>query len=149
VDITPDGDAAYDFKIQDSSGEVSVQVKMQRQKDHRPMTANEGYRCLSEKYSVVETQRTRGGIDKKTGKDTRPYQFGEFDILAVSMAPSTGDWDQFRYTVGNWLIPRKEDANLLLKFQPVSLKKNEFWTDDICQCIEWFRSNIKKIIPST
>lgn len=28
-----------------------------------------------------------------------PSYLGEFDILAVSMEASTGDWTQFRYTV--------------------------------------------------
>lgn len=38
---------------------------------------------------VVETPRTRGGKDLTSGEDTRPYRYGEFDILAVSMHPST------------------------------------------------------------
>lgn len=147
VDITPDGDAPYDFKIKDDFGDVSIQVKMQRQKAHRPMTAKEGYSFLSSDFYVVETQRTRGGKDPQTGKDTRPYHFGEFDLIAVSMAPCTNLWEEFRYTVANWLLPRKEDSQLLLKFQPVSLEPNEYWTNNLVECIKWFRSGLKKTIP--
>ena len=39
---------------------------------------------------VAETKRTRGGVDLVTGQKTRPYRFGDFDILAVCLQPSTG-----------------------------------------------------------
>lgn len=145
-DITPDGDHAYDFLLRSGQQEISIQVKMQRKKAQRPMLASEGYRSLSNKMFTVETQRTRGGKDPKTGEDTRPYRFGEFDILAVSMQASTGDWNQFRYTVANWLLPRPEDTRLILKFQPVSLEPNDDWTDDFETCIGWFMQNKNKVI---
>lgn len=141
-----DGDESYDYKIKDSSGSVSIQVKMQRKKEQRPMMANEGYRSLSNDKYVVETQRTRGGVDPKTGDDTRPYKFGEFDILAVAMEPSTNDWHKFMYTVADWLIPRQEDENLILKFQPVSSTPDDDWTDDLIKCINWLRAGNKKTI---
>ncbi len=96
---TLEGDFPYDFLLKDSNGDVRIQVKMQRLKDHRPMMANQGYRYLPADMYVVETQRTRGGIDPQTQRQTRPYRFGEFDILAVSMHPSTNDWSKFMYTV--------------------------------------------------
>jgi len=145
-DITPAGDHPYDYLLRDSIGNVSIQVKMQRQKDHRPMRASEGYKILSSDMYVVETQRTRGGRDPKTGEDTRPYRFGEFDILAVSLHPSTNDWSLFRYTVANWLIPRVENTQQLLKFQPVAMELNDDWTDDLETCVGWFRSGTSKTI---
>ena len=99
VDNTPAGNHPFDFVLTDSDGSVRVQVKMQRQKIHRPMMANEGYRFLPPDMFVVETQRTRGGRHPTTGENTRPYKFDEFDILAVSLHPSTGDWSRFLYTV--------------------------------------------------
>ena len=137
-DITPPGDLPFDFKIVDSIGEVGIQVKMQRKKAQRPIMANEGYRVLSNDKYVVETQKTRGG--EKDGENTRPYRFGEFEILAVSMHPSTNDWSEFRYTVARWLLPDFKDDSRILKFQPVPLEKNEDWTDSLEECIEWFRS---------
>ncbi|MDA8169427.1 MAG: hypothetical protein M0Z59_06990 [Nitrospiraceae bacterium] len=145
-DITPPCEAPYDFLLDDSKGQVRIQVKMQRLKNKKPMMANEGYKFLSSDKYAVETQKTRGGKDKKTNSDTRPYRFGEFDILAVAMHPSTGDWNDFGYTVADWLIARSDNEDLLLKFQPVAKKPNEDWTGSLEECIKWFRDGIKKKI---
>jgi hypothetical protein len=90
-DVTPPGDHPFDFMFQHSNGPVRVQVKLQRQKAHRPMTANEVLRsfAFSADLFVVETQRTRGGRTS-TGEKTRPYRFGEFDVLGVCLHPL--DW---------------------------------------------------------
>jgi hypothetical protein len=130
------GDQSYDFLISDSARQVRIQVKMQRLKGGNPMMANQGYRILPPDMYVVETQRTRGGTDK-AGKKTRPYRFGEFDILAVSMHPSTHEWDRFMYTVANWLLPDPHDADSILKFQPIAVVANDVrrragWTGSRC-----------------
>lgn len=109
------------------------------------MTAKEGYRSLSSEKLAVETQKTRAGVNE-SGGDTRPYRFGEFDILAVNIEASTGDWSQFRYTVGRWLLPRPEASELLLKFQPVSLMPNDDWTDRLDVAVGWFLGGQKKTI---
>ena len=140
------GDFPYDFMLRDGVGPVRVQVKMQRLKAHKPMLANDGYNYLPSGMYVVETQRTRGGKDARTGEDTRPYHFGEFDVLAVSMHPSTADWSVFMYTLCDWLLPRPEDPNLLLKFQPVATSPNDVWTDQFETCITWFRSGARRKI---
>ncbi len=145
-DVTPDGNDSFDFKIKDSKGSVTIQVKMQRQKEHQPMMADKALKILPAGSYVVETQRTRGGKDLRTGENTRPYRFGEFDILAVSMHPSTNSWDSFRYTVADWLLPMPKKKKLLLKFQPVSIEPDEDWTDDLLTCIEWLRSGKRKTI---
>jgi excisionase family DNA binding protein len=139
-------DPPYDFLLDDGQGPIKVQVKLQRKKADRPMLASEGYRWLSPEMFAVETQRTRGGKDLKTGEDTRPYRFGEFDILAVATEPSTQKWDTFRYTVGRWLIPRLTNSQLLLKFQPVPAFSNSDWTDSFETCVGWFRSGLVKTI---
>ncbi len=139
------GDPPYDFLLKDIAGEVRIQVKMQRQKEHRPMMANEAYRYLPNIMYVVETQRTRAG--QRNGESTRPYRFGEFDILAVSMQPSTKSWKDFMYTVERWLLPNPQNPNQLLKFQPVSATRNNTWTNDFQECVSWLRSGeIKRII---
>ena len=143
---TLEGDFPYDFLLRDPTGEVRIQLKMQRLKDHRPMMASQGYAYLPTDMYVVETQRTRGGTDPHTKQQTRPYRFGEFDILAVSLHPSTNDWSTFTYTVSDWLIPRPEDANLMLKFQPVAKTPDLNWTNDFNQCVSWLRSGRKKRI---
>ena len=72
-----EGDAAYDFLIEDALGQVSIQVKMQRRQKGIPLVRNGKF--------VVETQRTR------TGKDAEVKQRGH--IASVSSTSS-----QFRYT---------------------------------------------------
>ncbi|MGH9928020.1 MAG: hypothetical protein ACREA9_02200 [Pyrinomonadaceae bacterium] len=137
-DVTPPGDAAYDFMIEDAVGRITIQVKMQRKERGEPKVKNGKY--------VVETQRTRGGKDSATGLATRPYRFGEFDILAVSMHPSTNDWNTFMYLVGSWLRPRPADPKLLEVFQPIPQEPNEDWTDELSTCIAWLRSGTKKTV---
>ena len=146
-DVTPKGDLPYDCLIKNKEGPVRVQVKMQRRKNHRPMMANEGFRRFSKDKFVVETQRTRGGKDS-AGENTRPYRFGEFDILAVSLHPSTNNWNDFRYTVANWLLPEPAAPSLLLKFQPVSKNPDADWSSNFLEVVGWFRAGTKKRIAS-
>jgi hypothetical protein len=145
-EIVLGSDMPYDFLLEDAVGQVRVQVKMQRRVGGRPMSAKEASRMLSADMFVVETQRTRGGVDRSTGEDTRPYRFGEFDVIAVSMHPSTNNWDSFMYTVGDWLLPRQDNSTQLMKFQPVSPNTNEDWTSDFITCVSRFRSGKKKHI---
>ena len=66
--------------------------------------------------------------------------------LCSSREPVSKRWDDFLYTVSDWLIPRPEDRSLMLKFQPVSPEPNEDWTDQFDQCVAWFRAKLKKTI---
>lgn len=143
--VTPSGDLPYDFRLDDGVGAVRVQVKLQGSLAHRPMMANQAYRFLPADMFVVETQRTRKGSDP-TGGSTRPYRFGEFDVLAVAMHPSTNKWDTFMYTVADWLLPALDNPSNLLKFQPVAPTPNDDWTDDFFEVVNWFRSATKKTI---
>ena len=133
------GNTAFDFLIQDQIGPVKIQVKMQRKEKGVPL--------LRKGKFVVETQKTRGGKDS-AGEDTRPYRFGEFDLLAVSLQPATLNWNSFAYTVGSWLLARHNSQHLLNVLQPVARIPNDDWTDDLLVCIEWLRSGKqKKIAP--
>ena len=146
-DITSKGDHSYDFLLKDETGQVRVQVKMQRQEQHVPKVARPSSRpwsFLPSAMYVVETQRTRGGKNSQTGEKTRPYVFGQFDILAVSLHPSTNEWGKFLYTVASWLLPAKDNPNWLQVLQPVAQQPDEFWTDDFLESVRWFRSGVKK-----
>lgn len=135
MDITEEGNFAYDAHIRKGRRRVRIQVKMQRKKDQRPMKANEGYRDLPADVYVVEVQRTRGGKDAE-GRATRPYRFGEFDLLAVCMEPSTRDWRRFMYAVADHLQPDPKDAKIIRKFQAVPEKSDDVWTDNLEQCLK-------------
>lgn len=140
TDVTPSGGVPYDAELRDGAGSVRVQIKLQRRKSGRPMMGNEVPRRLafSNEFFVVETQKTRAG--KRGGRATRPYRFGEFDILGVSLAPSSKDWTQFTYTVERWLLPDPDVADSIYKFQPVSPRANVDWTGDLLECVAWLRS---------
>jgi hypothetical protein len=146
-DVTSEGDLPYDFKLNDGKGPVTVQVKLQRSKSGRPAQANEGYIRFPSDMYLIEPQKTRKG--EMRGESTRLYRFGEFDILAASMQPSTNDWSSFMYTVSDWLLPDSRDKSRILKFQPIPMKPNDDWTDDFETCIKWLRSGVKKHIKAT
>jgi hypothetical protein len=142
-------DRPYDFLIRSTSPaatEVRIQVKLQRMKTQQPMLASEANRHYPHDMYVVEVQKTRGGIDLQTNEDTRPYRFGEFDVLAVNMHPSTRDWNRFLFTVSDWLIPRSPNAALIEIFQPVSRTPSDCWTDKLTTCLAWLAEGQQKKI---
>ncbi len=139
------GDKPYDFLIAQGKTRLGIQVKLQRKQRGVPM----GYPIIRRETLVgaptelvcVEVQKTRSG--QAAGKATRPYRFGEFDILAVNLQPSTGDWNRFMFTPASWLLQRKTDPDLIEIFQPVSLTTDPYWTDNVITCIGW--SQNKKV----
>jgi hypothetical protein len=137
-DVTPEGNFAYDYMMEDAQGRVSVQVKLQRSERGMPVV-REGTRYGFEgEVFITETQKTRTG-NADDGEKTRPYRYGEFDILAVSMQPSTGKWDRYMYTLGRWLLPGKGE-NEMATLQPVSMQPNDFWTDEFVTAAAWLRA---------
>jgi hypothetical protein len=141
------GSGSFDFRLEDAVGAVRIQVKLQRSRAGIPMRTRTG------NWFVVETQKTRRGKKRSQagqqqghGGETRPYRFGEFDILAVSMYPSTHRWDQFMYTVAGWLRPDPRFPENILKLQIVASEPNDDWTDDLEKVIVWFRAGIRKTI---
>jgi hypothetical protein len=150
TEVAAPSDAAYDFLLQQKgrAKHVRVQVKMQRRKRHAPWMANEVLK-KSRKWPatsyVVEVQRTRGGKGA-AGKKTRPYRFGDFDVLAVSLGASTGYWGDFMYTVANWLLPDPGDLGAVLKYQPVDPNDSEDWTSDFERVADWLEMGERKTI---
>ncbi|MGA9567581.1 MAG: hypothetical protein WBS19_18790 [Candidatus Korobacteraceae bacterium] len=170
------GDLPYDFKVQNEKQvEVKIQVKLQRMEKGQPLSANDQKKIFPKDYWIVEVQKTRSGqaiveesipladvlLDESSESETtgqkpppkkvsttstRPYKFGEFDILAVSLQPSTGNWTKFMYTVASWLLERPTDPALIEIMQPVSPVADGSWTDDLATCIEWLLGGEKKKI---
>lgn len=135
-DITPAGNFAYDYMMSDRNGNVSIQVKLQRSERGAPVVEKGKKYGIDGNVFTTETQKTRTGND--ANGLTRPYRYDEFDILAVSMQPSTGKWDRYMYTLGRWLIAGKNPNEIATK-QPVAMAPNEFWTDDFTVAARWFR----------
>lgn len=135
-DATEEGNFPYDYRMRDALGDVTVQVKLQRSEKGAPVVRRDRYGFGADVF-IVETQKTRTGSDGD--EKTRPYRYGEFDVLAVSMQPSTGSWKEFRYTLGRWLIPGKR-AGEIATLQPVAMSRNGYWTYDFSVAAGWFRA---------
>lgn len=125
-------DEAYDVLVRDDIGAVRIQCKLQRRERGIPLL----YRKQQGVY-VVETQRTRNGtrVDLAAEADatptaTRPYRFGEFDVLAVCLQPSTGNWHDFIFCAGRDLAPRPGSTHLLAVMQPIQMQGSEKWSRD-------------------
>ena len=133
------GDQPYDSHLKNGNREIKIQVKNQRLKKGVPLKAGEQSAKKFAGYAdwwIAECQKTRTGTDAE-GAATRPYRFGEFDILAVCLHPSTNDWTKFMFTPGAKLFPRPNDAGLIEIMQPVPPNKQGSWTDSLEECISW------------
>lgn len=138
LQILPTADHSVDYLITDSANPpVSVQVKLQRRTNGVPILENG--------QALVETQKSRSrGKGKST---TRLYRYGDFDIVAVSLWPSTGDWSKFMFAAGHQLRPAFRKPQFMAGFQPVSLKSDGVWTDDFLACVS--RAQMKQAIRET
>lgn len=155
------GDLSYDVHLTKGTESARIQIKLQRLEKGVPKLYYPRHYDEGSLY-VVEVQKTRSGEkttkQKLEGTDTvleaadtltvqtRPYRFGDFDILAVNMHPSSGDWKNFRYTVASWLLPRSNDKALIEIFQPVAAEPNEVWTDDLATCLTWLEAKRKETV---
>jgi hypothetical protein len=148
-DVTPEGNYSFDHELADAIGNVTVQVKLQRSERGSPVITTGGRYGLAAGMFMVEPQKTRSGTRRGNGattaihEKTRPYRYGDFDVLAVSLQPSTGNWSSFRYTVGRWLLPGK-GQNEIATYQPVAMTPNDDWTDVFDEVAEWVRSGVTK-----
>lgn len=157
------GNLSYDAHVQKGEISARIQIKLQRLEKGVPKLYYPKHYEKGSLY-VVEVQKTRSG--EKTTKQvlqgtdatldaadtvtvqTRPYHFKDFDILAVNMHPSSGNWKDFRYTVASWLLPRSRDKGLIEIFQPVASTPNNVWTDNLSTCLDWFETGDKRTILS-
>ena len=156
----PSGDPPYDFLLTDQAPEqtfgarssvqsphVRLQIKMQRSEGKKPLLANDVWKSRvtwPDTHFIAEVQKSRKG--EKKGESTRPYRFGEFDILAVSLGPSSRRWSDFMYTLERWLLPDPSNPTCLLTYQPVSPIENGSWTKEFTKAVEWLRGGVNKRI---
>src|SRR5271157_4850351 len=89
---TPVGDLPYDFLLERQNQQATIQVKLQRTEQGQPKRYQP--KRFAEELYVVEVQKTRSGKKRQSeptrarssgDESTRPYRFGDFDILAVNM----------------------------------------------------------------
>jgi hypothetical protein len=132
--IMPEGEHPYDALLEDAVTSVKVQCKMQRRLKGQPL--------IRHGNAIVEVQRTRAGM--RNGENTRPYKFGEFEVLAVCMEPSHGRWNSFQYIPERWLFQRTQDPKLIDILQPVSLTPDHVWTNDFDEVVSRLRSDVPR-----
>ena len=140
------GNFAYDAVVERGQTSVRIQVKMQRSAKGLPKKSGDRY--------VAEVQKTRSG--ERAGEDTRPYRFGDFDLLAVCMRASTGNWHSFMYASADDLVQSRKDARCIETMQtlpphpedkdPAVAKQltvhprsgRDVWTDDLNSALARF-----------
>lgn len=123
----------FDTLVQKERLRVRIQVKNQRSERGKPKSLGGQW--------VAEIQKTRSG--ERGGKKTRPYRFGDFDLLAVCMWPSTGNWKSFTYSLAADLKPRKKDRTLIDIMQriPVSLNVGN-WSEKLGEKLNEFEKRV-------
>lgn len=137
-DVTPEGNHSYDYVVDDGRGPLSIQVKLQRSERGAPVQRRGAPYGFQGDVFIVETQRTRTGTSREAQR-TRPYRDDHFDVLAVSLQPSSGHWNTYSFTLARWLIPG-HDAGEIATIQPVTMEESEYWTRDFSMVAFWFRS---------
>lgn len=106
----------FDFAVQKNNNQIiKIQLKLQRQQRGTPI-------------DKVEVQRARNGFDKN-GNKTRPYQFCDFDVLAVCLEPSTKNWTDFVFIKSENLKADKNNPNNINKMQKIDLNNKNWFFD--------------------
>ena len=122
-----DKDGEPDMFLTFSGRRLSVQCKNVR--------SGEEYRTGERKGRFkVELQKTRGGIDPKTGAKTRYYSPDEFDIVAVCLFNQPGSWE-FLYVAAVELERHRSQADRLEVFHPVPRHAAGPWKSDLLQVL--------------
>lgn len=125
--IAADKSHSTDFALTDGHGGmlVTIQVKMQALSAGVPKLDDTG-------WAMVETQKSRY---RGTGHArTRLYAYDDFDILAVSLWPSTKDWGKFMFAYNHALAPSRRRGQMA-GWQSVPPKPNDLWTDDLAMLV--------------
>jgi hypothetical protein len=123
-----DKDGDPDFFLSYKGHRLSVQCKNVR--------AGQQYRKGENKGAYkVELQKTRGGIDPKTGEKTRLYRPEEFDVVAVCLFNQTGAWE-FLYAKASDLAHHRKQPDRLEVMHPVPQQPAAPWYADLRKVLD-------------
>jgi len=123
-----DKDGEPDFFLSYNGRRRSIQCKNVRAKQQYRRGENAG-------SFKVELQKTRGGIDPKTGEKTRLYRPNEFDLVAVCLFNQTGVWE-FLYAKACDLARHRKQPDRLEVMHPVPRQPAHPWHADLRQILE-------------
>ena len=129
-----DTDGEPDFSLWYKGHRLTVQCKNVR---------SGGQHCKGAEIGSfrVELQKTRGGIDPRTGDKTRLYRPDEFDVVAVCLFNQKGVW-QYVYAAAKDLARRRAQPDRLEVMHPISLPTAPPWHDDLLEVLETVRASV-------
>ena len=89
----------------------------------------------------IELQKTRGGIDVRTGEKTRLYRPDEFDIVAVCLFNQERTW-RYVYAAAKDLAHHRRQTDRLEVMHPISRPTALPWRDDLLETLEALHMSI-------
>lgn len=128
-----DKDGEPDFVLCYEAHRLSVQCKNVR---------SGGQHCKGAEVGPlrVELQKTRGGIDPRTGEKTRLYHPDEFDVVAVCLFNQKRVWE-YVYAPAKDLARHRKQPSRLEVMHPISQPPAPPWHDDLLEVFEIVRAS--------
>lgn len=123
-----DKDGEPDFSLSYRGHRLTIQCKNVRSGKGRCRAAEPG-------SFRVELQKTRGGVDLKTGEKTRLYRPDEFDIVAVCLFNQKRVWE-YAYVAARDLACHRKQADRLEVMHPVPQPLALPWHDDLLTVLQ-------------
>lgn len=129
-----DADGEPDFFLRYRNHHFSIQCKNVRSGTSRCRGGEPG-------SFRVELQKTRGGIDARTGQKTRLYRPDEFDIVAVCLFNQERAW-RYVYAASKDLARHRKQTDRLEVMHPISRPTTPPWRDDLVETLESLHMSI-------
>jgi hypothetical protein len=123
-----DTDGEPDFFLCYQARRLTVQCKNVRSGDRHCKGAPIG-------SFAVELQKTRGGIDPRTGEKTRLYRPDEFDVVAVCLFNQKRVWE-YVYAAAKELARHRKQPERLEVMHPICQPTTPPWHDNLLQVFE-------------
>jgi len=128
-----DADGEPDFFLCYRSRRLTLQCKNVRSGEQRCRGAEGG-------SFRVELQKTRGGIDLKTGEKTRLYRPDEFDVVAVCLFNQKNVWE-YVYAAAKDLARHRKQPDRLEVMHPIPQPTVPPWRNDLLEVFEIVRAS--------
>lgn len=123
-----DKDGEPDFFLCYGAHRLTIQCKNVRSGRQRCKGAETG-------SFRVELQKTRGGIDSRTGEKTRLYRPDEFDVVAACLFNQKGVWE-YLYAAAKDLSRHRRQPDRLEVMHPICQPPAPPWRSDLLEVFE-------------
>ncbi|MBN1507310.1 MAG: hypothetical protein JW955_10715 [Sedimentisphaerales bacterium] len=129
-----DKDGEPDFFLHHKGRQLTIQCKNVRSGQEHCRGAEPG-------SFRVELQKTRGGIDPRTGEKTRLYRPDEFDAVAVCLFNQKGVWE-YLYAAAKDLARSRKQPDRLEVMHPVPQPPTPPWHGDLLEVLEIVHASV-------